>query len=176
MLNCFNCVWFCATLPGSSVHGILHERILNWVAMPSFRRSSWPEDQTHISFVSCIGRQVLHHCAIWEAPTIGVVNFICMSLKRPRFHFFFFLVSGIANGLDRSKLRLPESLGRKFTSQGLGREKRVPPRRTCSLRVWILKRCWSSWHYVNACAKPAWKGEKSPILVILGALRSSVSK
>ena len=42
--------------PGSSVHGILHARILEWVAMPSSRGSSRPRDQTRISYVSCIGR------------------------------------------------------------------------------------------------------------------------
>ena len=31
---------------GSSVHGILHIRILEWVAVPSSRGSSWPRDQT----------------------------------------------------------------------------------------------------------------------------------
>ena len=48
-------------LPGSSVHGILQARILEWVAMPSSRGSSWPRDRTHISYVSCIGRQVHFH-------------------------------------------------------------------------------------------------------------------
>ena len=33
----------------SSVHGILQARILEWVAIPSFRISSWPRDWTHIS-------------------------------------------------------------------------------------------------------------------------------
>ena len=47
--------------PGSSVHGILQARTLQWVAMPSSRGSSQPRDQTHISCVSCIGRQVLYH-------------------------------------------------------------------------------------------------------------------
>ena len=32
--------------PGSSVHGILHPRILEWVAMPSSRGSTWPRDET----------------------------------------------------------------------------------------------------------------------------------
>ena len=32
------------SLPGSSVHGILQARILEWVAIPFFRRSSWPRD------------------------------------------------------------------------------------------------------------------------------------
>ena len=37
------------SLPGSSVHGILQARILKWVAMPSFRGSSWPRFQTQVS-------------------------------------------------------------------------------------------------------------------------------
>ena len=48
------------SLPGCSVHGILQARILKWIAMPSSKGSSWPGDQTHISYVSCIGRQVLY--------------------------------------------------------------------------------------------------------------------
>ena len=35
--------------PGSSVHGILQARILEWVAMPSLRGSSQSTDHTHIS-------------------------------------------------------------------------------------------------------------------------------
>ena len=49
------------SLPGSSVHGILQAGILKWVAVPSSRGSSRPGDQTHISYVSCIGRWVLYH-------------------------------------------------------------------------------------------------------------------
>ena len=33
-------------LPDSSVHGILQARLLEWVAIPSFRESSWHRDQT----------------------------------------------------------------------------------------------------------------------------------
>ena len=32
------------------------------------QRFSWPRDQNHVSCVSCIGRQILYHCATWEAP------------------------------------------------------------------------------------------------------------
>ena len=39
--------------PGSSVHGILQARILEWVAMPSSRGSSLARDRTHVSCVSC---------------------------------------------------------------------------------------------------------------------------
>ena len=44
--------------PGSSVHGILQARILEWVSMPSSRGSSQPRDRIYVSFVSCTGRQV----------------------------------------------------------------------------------------------------------------------
>ena len=49
------------SLPGSSVHRILQARILEWVAVPFSRRSSQARDRTRISYVSCIGRQVLYH-------------------------------------------------------------------------------------------------------------------
>ena len=35
--------------PGSSVHGILQARILEWVAIPFTRGSSWPWDRTRVS-------------------------------------------------------------------------------------------------------------------------------
>ena len=41
-------------------HGTLQARILEWVATPFSRGSSRPTDQTHVSYVSCIGRQVLY--------------------------------------------------------------------------------------------------------------------
>ena len=45
-------------LMGSSVRGILQARILEWVAMPSSRGSSWSRDQIYIVCISCIGRQI----------------------------------------------------------------------------------------------------------------------
>ena len=47
--------------PGSSVHGILQARIPESVAMPSSRGSSQSRDQTCISYIFCISRQVLYH-------------------------------------------------------------------------------------------------------------------
>ena len=29
---------------------------------------SWPRNQTCVSLISCIGRQILYHCVTWEAP------------------------------------------------------------------------------------------------------------
>ena len=39
------------SLPGSSVHEILQARILEWVAMTSFRAFSLPRDQTSVSHI-----------------------------------------------------------------------------------------------------------------------------
>ena len=46
--------------PGSSVYGIFQARILEWVAISYSRVSFQPRDQTHISSVSCIDRQILY--------------------------------------------------------------------------------------------------------------------
>ena len=50
--------------PGSSVHGIVQARILQWIAISFFRGSSQPRHQTN---VSCIGRWILYHWATREA-------------------------------------------------------------------------------------------------------------
>ena len=39
-------------LPGSSVHGILQARILEWVAMPFSKGSSQPKDRTQVSHIA----------------------------------------------------------------------------------------------------------------------------
>ena len=44
--------------PGSSVHRIIQARRLEWVSMSSSRRSSWSRDQTQVSWISCIGKQI----------------------------------------------------------------------------------------------------------------------
>ena len=58
-----SCLTLCdpmdCSLPGSSVHGIFQARILEWVAFPFSRRSSWPRDWTWVSRV--VGR----HFTIW---------------------------------------------------------------------------------------------------------------
>ena len=62
------------SLPGSSVHSISQARILEWVAILPSRGSFQPRGQSHISSVSCIGRQILCHYAtlppskLWEEP------------------------------------------------------------------------------------------------------------
>ena len=53
---------------GSSVHGISQARILERVAVSYSRGSFPPSNWTSVSYVSCIGRRVLYHCATsgWE--------------------------------------------------------------------------------------------------------------
>ena len=51
--------------PDFSVYGIFQAWILEWVAIYYSKESSQLRDQT---CVSCIGSQILHHWATWEAP------------------------------------------------------------------------------------------------------------
>ena len=55
---------------GSSVRGISQARILEWVAISSFRGSFQPRDGTRISYISCIGRELLYHWDTWKAPIL----------------------------------------------------------------------------------------------------------
>ena len=59
-----SCLTLCSPMncstPCFSVHEILKERILEWVAMSSSRGSSWPKDQTCVSCGSCIAGRFLN--------------------------------------------------------------------------------------------------------------------
>ena len=59
------------SLLGSSVHGILQARILEWAAMPSSRVSYQSRDWTHVSYVSLISPALAGRffttSATWEA-------------------------------------------------------------------------------------------------------------
>ena len=68
---------------GSSVCGIFQARTLEWVGIPFCRGSSCLRGRT---FVSCIGRQILYHWAIWEAHILsggGLVAKLCPTLATP---------------------------------------------------------------------------------------------
>ena len=58
-----SCLTLCnpmdCSLTGSSAHGILQARILEWVAICFSRRSSWPRDHTWVSFGSWIAGRFL---------------------------------------------------------------------------------------------------------------------
>ena len=57
--------------PGSSVHGIFQARTLEQIAISYSRGSSWPSDQTCISW---IGRQILYHWATRDAVLDEIVQ------------------------------------------------------------------------------------------------------
>ena len=65
--------------PGSSVHGILQARILEWVAIPFSRGFSQPRDRT---WVSCIEGGLLTIWATREAPLSDSNNlWLCGQLQ-----------------------------------------------------------------------------------------------
>ena len=57
----FATLWTNHSLPGSSVHGVLQARILEWVAMPSSWGSSQPRDQTPATPVFQVDALPLSH-------------------------------------------------------------------------------------------------------------------
>ena len=59
--------------PGSSVHGILQVRILEWVVISYSRGPSYAWDWTHISCISCTDRRVLYHSTTWEAKSFHLL-------------------------------------------------------------------------------------------------------
>ena len=61
--------------PGSSVHGILQGRILEWITTSSSRGSPQPRDRTRIFYISCIGRRVLYHWCHLVSPKQLYPNF-----------------------------------------------------------------------------------------------------
>ena len=102
-----SCLTLCdpmnCSLAGSSVHGILQARILEWVAMPFSRGSAWTRDRTHDSSISCIAggfftymlRSVILLCSIWY---LCLCTVICnMSLGNFISHVTQFPTSGDHN-------------------------------------------------------------------------------
>ena len=79
-----SCVWlFCDPMdcgwPDSFVHGISQARILEWIAISSFRGPSWPRDQTCISYICHIGRQILYLLSHLGGPRSPWNNRLCAS-------------------------------------------------------------------------------------------------
>ena len=68
------CLLFCdpmdCSLPDSSVHGVLQARILEWIAIPFSRESSWPRDQTWVSNTVGIILYHLSHQGSQESNTL----------------------------------------------------------------------------------------------------------
>ena len=76
------------SLPGSSVHGILQAKILEWVARPSLLQGISPTQGLNpLSYVSCIGRQVfttsanwmLDRCHVYELQIFSPIPWVVLS-------------------------------------------------------------------------------------------------
>ena len=61
-----------SSLPGSSVHGMVQARTLEWVVVSSSRASSWPRDWAQVSCNSNNGKRILYCWATWETPYLTV--------------------------------------------------------------------------------------------------------
>ena len=91
MLSHFSRVWFFVilwTIAHQALYmGILQARTLQWVAMTSSRGSSWPRDQTHISYISCTGRWVLCQLkacvCVYVCVCVRVCACVCACVRTP---------------------------------------------------------------------------------------------
>ena len=113
-LSHLSCVWFCATLWTLALQallsvGILQARILEWFAMPSCRGSSQPRDQTHVSYVFCIGRQVLYHYCYLGSPFYAIwwsysdSKLLQKTIQRPNF------LNGLLSSPGKPRLKFLEA-------------------------------------------------------------------
>ena len=136
---CASLLQLCLTLcdpkdcspPGSSLHGILQVRILEWVAMPSTRGSSPPRDRTGISFVSCIAGgfftswvtreapskwsvipQTFHHCPLLPCFLLHIPHIPISYFYFPTSTvlFLYNLLPGISHSISFVCWNLPESI------------------------------------------------------------------
>ena len=78
MLSLQSCPTLCnpmdRSLPGSSVHGILKARILEWVAIPFSRGSFKPRERTCLSYISSLASGFFTTSAMWEVLSFGYIN------------------------------------------------------------------------------------------------------
>ena len=68
------------SLPGSSVHGILQARVLEWVAIFFSRGSFWPRDWTR---VSCLAGRPFNWLSHQGSPILVYINNILLEFSMP---------------------------------------------------------------------------------------------
>ena len=66
--------------PSSSVHRVSQARILEWIAISFSVGSSWPRDQTRVSYIC---RRIFYHWATREAPDMWIDTY-----KYPYTHIY----------------------------------------------------------------------------------------
>ena len=65
------------SLPGSSVHGILQARILEWVAIP-FSRGIFPTQELNLGLLQ--GKLILHHLILRGSPQLDSTLYLFIYL------------------------------------------------------------------------------------------------
>ena len=83
----FTTPWTAASQAPLSL-GIFQARILEWGAMPSSRGSSWPRNQTFISYVSCTGQRFFTASITWKpevfTPSLEAeLEMLCLGASKP---------------------------------------------------------------------------------------------
>ena len=99
MLVTESCMTLCEpmdySLPGSSVHGILQARILNWVAMFFSSGSSWPRNRNFISCISCVAGRFFTVALAYETRKIFFASAIKNTLSPNNFQVYNTVISTI---------------------------------------------------------------------------------
>ena len=85
--------------PSSSVQGILQARILEWVAIPFSRGSSWPRDRAWVSCLAC------SFFTVWATGEAVTVFFVIHSWHLFFFHAFFFCLCAVLYNKVRKKCK-----------------------------------------------------------------------
>ena len=72
--------------------GFFPARIVEWVAISSPKGSSLSRNQTCISSVSYIGRQILYHCATWKLLSVKASHFCHVGAKKELRHSSYYVL------------------------------------------------------------------------------------
>ena len=108
-------VWLFTTpwsLPDSSVHWISQARILEWVAIPFSRESSWPRDQTQVSsiadrfFIIWAAREAHRSVTLGKLQGLRVVIILKQFTKTTKWLFLLFIYCCILPWWMKSSLSL----------------------------------------------------------------------
>ena len=165
------------SLPGSSVHGILQTRILEWVAISSSGGSSQPRDWTHVSYVPALAGGFFTTGTTWEVQVL--VLFVPCIIEPRQTHLFGIVSSSV------SQLRLlstywmqrnmPLKLLHHFLQSGksLFKDKHKPI--YCRRRYLAKAEDWEDWsqgQLMEGCSQ--WVVQKSKLRFISNLPQASI--
>ena len=131
------------SVPGSSIHGILQARILEWVAMPLSRGSSQPRDQTLISYVSSLAGRFFTTSATWEdiGSSIKHSNFVLLEQYVFGLSWTFWVALFIFCTVTQADLDL------RFILLGRKKKKKTNP------ETILVQLSWKMWNHKNKLVK-----------------------